>query len=778
MSARTPALVAAVAIGALLGLAPVAAASTYTVTDTADSTAPCSGTTCPSLRSAVAAAVAEGGSTVMLGSGTYKLGNGAMQVVGDGELKITGGVKLVGAGSGATTIQQTDGVHRVLEVTTGAVAISGLTITGGSITGATGVSPSTPGTDVTGGGILNNGALSLDDVRVTGNKATGGPGGSAANTNGSAGGVAKGGGVATAGTLTLSHSVVDLNVTTGGGGGGTGTASGGPAGDALGAVYISASSTGPVTVTDSVVSSNTSTGGAGGSTGGGSSVGASGDATGGIVQFGQTLTVAGSTVSGNSATGGAGPDEGSPVGGSGGEGAGGGIAGEAGTLVVTASTISGNSSVGGKGGSSLGSSGGNGGDARGGGIYALTGATLVNTTISGNLVTPGTGGAGHVTPGTAGAATGGGIDDRAATTVTLASVTLAPNSSGGRAGNVYTNGAPLAAANTIIAAGSAPADSNCSPAAVTSDGGHNLDSTSQCGLAAAKQDVVGADPLLGALADNGGPTMTMAPGASSPVLGAGGACTDPLNGNGALTSDQRGAARTATCDIGAFQAQRPQGTGVPQVSGTPAPGQVLSCTPGAWTGDAPLVFAYAWLKDGAEIVGAVATQYTVGADAGHQIACRVTATSPYGSAVQTSAPVLVPGLVTPPDTKPPTISGLSLKPASFRVGHSTRVSFRLSEAARATFTVQRRTIGHRKGKRCRAGRGKRGCVRYVAVKGHLVRTGKAGVNRFHWKGRLAGSKLRPGRYRLVGVAVDAAANRSRKPARRAFRVLAAAKRRR
>jgi hypothetical protein len=714
---------------------------------------------------------------VTLGGGVYKLGTGGGQPVGDGRLKITGSVNIAGAGSGATTIRQTDGTDRVIEVTAGSVSLSGMTVTGGALTGFAGGTPSTPGTDVIGAGILNSGTLSLDDVVVTGNRATGGAGAGSAGSGATAGGAARGGGIATSGSLTLSHSVVSGNLTTGGAGGGSGTGNGAPGGIALGAVFIAPGSTGPVRISDSEVSSNSSAGGAGGGTS--SASGANGgSAAGGIAQFSQTLTVERSTVLENSASAGSGGTTSSGPAGAGADGVGGGIASEAGTLVVLASTISGNTAAGGKGGDSFNSVSGNGGAAQGGGVYAFTGATLVNTTIGANQVSPGAGGHGTnpgSTNGASGAALGGGLEDGAPSGVTLASVTLAGNSSGGRGGNVHTNGVPLAAADTIIASGSAPADSNCTPAAVTSDGGHNLDSTAQCGLDAADGDVVGADPLLAGLAANGGPTKTMALGAGSPALAAGGGCTDPSNAGAALAVDQRGQPRGAVCDIGAFQGQRPAGTGAPAVSGTPAAGQVLSCSEGQWSGDPALSFAYAWLRDGAPISGAVAAQYTVGADAGHQLACQVVASNPYGSASQVSASVLVPasggGAA---DTVAPRISRFSIKPSAFRVGRSATVGFTLSEAARMSFTVERRSVGHRSGGRCRPGRGARRCVRYVKLRGSLTRAGKKGAGSFRWNGRLRGKALKPGRYRLVAVATDAAGNHSKK-VRAAFRI--AAKRR-
>ncbi len=72
-----------------------------------------------------------------------------------------------------------------------------------------------------------------------------------------------------------------------------------------------------------------------------------------------------------------------------------------------------------------------------------------------------------------------------------------------------------------------------------------------------------ADPRLGALRDNGGPTATMAPAAGSPAIDAGSAF--------GLTTDQRGAARPYDfgslanagdgSDIGAYEVQAPAGSG-------------------------------------------------------------------------------------------------------------------------------------------------------------------------------------------------------------------------
>jgi len=60
--------------------------------------------------------------------------------------------------------------------------------------------------------------------------------------------------------------------------------------------------------------------------------------------------------------------------------------------------------------------------------------------------------------------------------------------------------------------------------------------------------IFGEDPLLGSLANNGGPTQTMMPGAGSPVLGA-------ANPAGAPATDQRGYTRTTNgrADMGAVE---------------------------------------------------------------------------------------------------------------------------------------------------------------------------------------------------------------------------------
>jgi hypothetical protein len=75
-------------------------------------------------------------------------------------------------------------------------------------------------------------------------------------------------------------------------------------------------------------------------------------------------------------------------------------------------------------------------------------------------------------------------------------------------------------------------------------GNYNIDSDGTGGLGGAN-DII-ANPLLDALADNGGQTNTHALMAGSPAV-------DPVGLSGAPSVDQRGVSRDATPDIGAFE---------------------------------------------------------------------------------------------------------------------------------------------------------------------------------------------------------------------------------
>jgi hypothetical protein len=136
--------------------------------------------------------------------------------------------------------------------------------------------------------------------------------------------------------------------------------------------------------------------------------------------------------------------------------------------------------------------------------------------------------------------------------------------------NLVTSSAPtnqVRLLNTIVA--DATALGNCG--GPIGSGGHNLDSDGTCGFGV-PSDRIGVDPVLGPLANNGGPTDTRALLEGSPAIDAGGACS---------ATDQRGVARPAGggCDIGAFESPFTAPVPVPP---TPAP---PTQTPGGTTAD-------------------------------------------------------------------------------------------------------------------------------------------------------------------------------------------------
>jgi hypothetical protein len=111
----------------------------------------------------------------------------------------------------------------------------------------------------------------------------------------------------------------------------------------------------------------------------------------------------------------------------------------------------------------------------------------------------------------------------------------------------------------------------------------------------------------------------------------------------------------------------PVNTAPPTVSGTPAVGQTLTASNGTWS-NAPTSYAYQWLRcnGGGNSCVSVAngTQKTytlVGADAGHTMRVRVTATNADGSAsaesAQTAQVAAATSNAAPKNTAAPAISG-------------------------------------------------------------------------------------------------------------------------
>jgi hypothetical protein len=182
----------------------------------------------------------------------------------------------------------------------------------------------------------------------------------------------------------------------------------------------------------------------------------------------------------------------------------------------------------------------------GGGIYyddgVLPGDPLVifETTISNNTAPAGGGvfadirsPAGvEVTNSTVSANTGSGIQTSLTTPITLDSSTVVDNAPGNI---VMAVGGLLTTTQSVIAL--ADGGSDCMVSLATSLG-YNFSGDGTCGLGLGAGDVsFGGDPVLGPLADNGGPTQTHEPASGSPLLSMvpAASCSQP--------EDQRGETR-------------------------------------------------------------------------------------------------------------------------------------------------------------------------------------------------------------------------------------------
>jgi hypothetical protein len=187
---------------------------------------------------------------------------------------------------------------------------------------------------------------------------------------------------------------------------------------------------------------------------------------------------------------------------------------------ISASTIEGNYSYG-----------------LGGGLSVFGGAlSIINSTISGNA---------------AQTRSGGGVDVRIAYVVSIANSTIAGNQATA-GGGVYLRGTTrtLDVRSSLIAGNTAAGAVDFgSINAVTMGGANDLIVFAGAGVTL-PVGTLHANPLLQALADNGGPTRTRALSSGSPALDAG-------NNLSALANDQRGPGFPrvvgAAADIGAFE---------------------------------------------------------------------------------------------------------------------------------------------------------------------------------------------------------------------------------
>ncbi len=238
-----------------------------------------------------------------------------------------------------------------------------------------------------------------------------------------------------------------------------------------------------------------------------------------------------------------------------------GIWSDGGALTLTDSTVSDNNAHG----------------YRTGGIVSTGGhATLTNSTVNGNVShNQGAGGIlnwaatstliNSTVSGNTGSGYGGGISNVYSGTVTLTNSTVSGNGDTSAPGGGILNDSGTTTLRNTIVANDSPAD--CFGAIATL--GHNLASDASCALGGTG-DMNSTNPLLGPLANNGGPTETHALQPGSPAIDAGDNAGCPID-------DQRGVARpyNSICDIGAYEY-----TGViPTTTGTPTAAAADTASP-------------------------------------------------------------------------------------------------------------------------------------------------------------------------------------------------------
>ena len=240
--------------------------------------------------------------------------------------------------------------------------------------------------------------------------------------------------------------------------------------------------------------------------------------------------------------------------------------------------------------------GGTGGAGGGGALFNSGTANLLNTTIAENSGTAGLGGAGGsggvvdgiVIPAGSAGAEGSAVAGIWDTTgmLQVTNCTLSSNPSrGSSGGGLQSAGAVLI--NSILASNSPV---NCSGTIV--DAGHNLSSDASCAFTNTGS-LNNVDPMLGPLADNGGPTWTMALLPGSPAIDVGDDAAAP-------PTDERGVARPfgAASDIGAYECSAPILVTVPPDQ-TAEAGSTVDFSVDAFGGPGT---TYLWFFNGTDLI--------------------------------------------------------------------------------------------------------------------------------------------------------------------------------
>lgn len=207
--------------------------------------------------------------------------------------------------------------------------------------------------------------------------------------------------------------------------------------------------------------------------------------------------------------------------------------------------------------------GGGGGGGLGGAVFNRGTLALTNSTLSGNTAQGGTGGLGN--DGRGQGATGKGFGGALFNyngSVTVVNSTLASNVAAEGGGGIYNLGdgatATVVALNTIVAqtpGGALDFVGNAINNGTSTTSGNNDVIQKQVGFAGTLSS--SADPQLGGLSNNGGPTKTMALLGGSPALDGGDDAV--LNAPYSLGTDQRGPGsnriRGPHVDVGALEVQ-------------------------------------------------------------------------------------------------------------------------------------------------------------------------------------------------------------------------------
>jgi len=540
---------------------------------------------------------------------------------------------VVDAGTNAVSISGNNAFRIFTVASNLTVEIKGLTLTSGAATEGAALRIE-PGATVklTGCTVSGNIAAGAAGAAGADGKDSSGTGG-----NGSAGGTgfeARGAAIYNHGSLILESCRFLTNSVAGGKGGAGGAGgdggfqggNGGNGGSGAGCWGGAIFNTGQVWITNSTFHGNTATGGAGGAggaAGGGPAAGRQGiggsgvEGSGGAIYSMGPVTVYASTFTGSRAAGGASADGGTLNSGNGTDGLPGGLSTggaiwSSGGLTAVNCTFQNNTATGGAGGDGgparwTAGKGGNGGSAYGGAILSSGNAALTNCTLAQNGAVGGTNGVagsgavgndnGHV-----GSSSGGAIA-RAGGIVALKNSILANSTSGGNAFGAIT------------------------------DLGQNI--SSDASFPVGSTSLASTDPLLGALADNGGPTSTMTLLSGSPAIQR----ADPA---AAPAVDQRGRTRPGTGksfpDLGAVEVIPPTITSGPtNIVATNGQSVTFSVVAG---GDAPI--QYIWRLNSVPVSQATSSTYLIsGATNKHEGAYTVIVSNACGAVTSQVAQLTV-----------------------------------------------------------------------------------------------------------------------------------------